>query len=868
MKTELFLYEGGAWKQADLYDDVEVPVVFCVSDVRDFTKVSSSRSETVRLPSTPANERLFRRAWDVTEDGSFEMDARVPARLIVDGEELKLNWAELMSVTTYGGGRTREYELVLFADTAQLFSKMKDYYLRDNDDSSYDVDLSDLDHVMTGQNILNSFFVAPGTGYTYVCVDKQNRSGMVAAQAAQFRYDELTPCVFIKEIWDRLFEMHGFSYDSTFLNSDRFKRLLYPHTDRWMHRRDDEVLAALSSVRGPSVVSVYCGAYSANKTESGTASYLGSASVTQQGSYAAFSNVTGYYTAPVTGVYSLRTAVPWRVGFSSTVSSILCLSGGEMKVVANLVKKSGSTSTIVQSVRSSNVLVDSRTFSGGVIEDLDVLESFTDDVFLYAGEQLYVTLYLFVRTRNSSTNTWLWRQPGTLSEVSVTFTFGGYETVAGELIRLDFELSDRICENSTVPMSSILHKMKQSDFVNSIVKMFNLYIEPLGENRFRIEPRDAYYALGATAVDWTQKLDRSSDIVLESAASLKNSPVVMRYAEDDDFYNNSYSGATGKRYGRYENATGLAGEAYEVEVSFAPTPGGRLCDEHHMQLPKIFKLDSEGQVDEDANMKPRLLYWNGWTAFPATRPDDRFVMCSRYNALDFGRHPYWPAAGHLDAYYGSDSFDLNFGGCDWYWYDFPTGDWVTSSNLYYTYWDREVNELSDPDTKKMTARFMLDVRDVSALRLYTPVLIDGAYWRINKINGFVPGRLTEVELITAKYVYLTYPTKLPRPIRPKPIAVLPPIGAKPSFADVISANITGIQPRLVDSYATLPAAIDDVIDSMGGASIGVTSIEYRSAEDSYDVIDANIREAPLASSKPAYYSKQGTKISDRSDFYP
>lgn len=158
---------------------------------------------------------------------------------------------------------------------------------------------------------------------------------------------------------------------------------------------------------------------------------------------------------------------------------------------------------------------------------------------------------------------------------------------------------------------------------------------------------------------------------------------------------------------------------------------------------------------------------------------------------------------------------------------------------------------------------MLDARDVSTLRLYTPILVDGAYWRVNKINGFVPGRLTEVELVTAKYVYLTYPTKLPRPIRPKPIAVLPPIVAKPSFADVISANITGIQPRLVDSYATLPAAIDDVIDSMGGTSIGFTSIEYRSAEDSYDVIDANIREAPLASSKPAYYSKQGTKISDR-----
>ena len=859
MKTELFIYESGAWKQADLYGDADVPVTLCVSDVADFTKVSASRSETVRLPMTPANDKLFRRAWCVSETGSFEMGVRVPARLIVDGEEMSLNWAELLSVTTVGGRRDGSFELILYSDTAALYGAMKDYYLKENEDAAYDVDLSDLDHEMTLATVHASFFASPGTGYTYVCADKQNRHGMAGAQAESFRLDEMTPCVFVKEVWDRLFEMHGFSYESTFLNSDRFKRLLYPHTDRWMYRDDADLASARSLVGGSTVVSLTVNKYDADHDEWAIATYKGDAAHTDQGSGEAFDNATGYYTAAESGWYSLKTAVPWRVSFSS-VSGTIRASGSKIRVVANVIKKAGTSLSTAAQITSAEIPVGNDTFDNNLIKDLHTLETSRDGIFLNAGEQMYVTLYLWVKTRDDN-GVWLWKDASTGTNVDVTFTFGGYEPVAGSLIRYLYEFEPRVSENSTVPMSSILHKIKQSDFVNSIVKAFNLYVEPVGANRFRIEPRDAYYALGTTAVDWTDRLDRSQETVVEGAADLRRRPVVMRYDEDSDFFNECYADSTGKKYGEYVGNSGSSGEEYEVKLSFAATPGGRLCDERTMQVPKIFKLDADGHVEEDARFKPRLLYWNGWS-YPS-EPSDRFVMRSlNGHSMTYSG---WPAAGHFDAYYGNDAFDLNFGSCQWYWYDLPVGDWSTWNNLFNYYWLKYVTELSDPDTKKLTARFRLTPRDVSTIRMYSPILVDGVYYRINRINSFKKGELTEVELINMNDVYVTYPVKHPRPVKPKPIAIAPSISKKPPFSHVIDANSLANSLRTVDKYVALPERTDDVIDSMGGRPIGETPFEYRSSDDAYDVIDGNIADAPQLTSLPTRSYDWMPRISERSD---
>lgn len=875
MKTELFIYESGAWKQADLYGDADVPVTLCVSDVADFTKVSASRSETVRLPMTPANDRLFRRAWCVSETGSFEMGARVPARLIVDGEEMQLNWAELLSVTTVGGRRDGSFELVLYSDTAALYGKMKDYYLVGNEDSAYDLDFSDRNHVMNQFNVWASFFQSvTGTGYTYVCVDKQNRHGMAAAQAASFNLDEMTPCLFYKEILDRLFEMHGFSYDSAFLNSDRFKRMLYPHTDRWITYDDDFVAAERANVEDDWSVTAEAQAADPAGTLYVTETDRYRGVVESQGSSLRWDEANAWYLVSVPGIYEIRTFMSFKVDLTTApgvdIANVGSSENRYVKAVANLVRlRADNGQEEILETMGGTMGIPPKNCSHvdyapngkrRIIETLYNQYEWTKR--LEAGDKLYINLTCIVSERTTQSGQYHWKQSGTNLPIDVSVEFGTGVN-ADEPTEFEVRLSDRVAEGAVVPMTNILHKIKQSDFLNSVVKAFNLYVEPIGVNRFRIEPRDDYYALGTAATDWTALLDRSQELTVEGAADLRRRPIVMRYADDVDFFNENYKNSTGRRYGEYLGNAGATGDEYKVELAFAPAPGGRLCAEHSMQLPKIFRFTSEGAPDYDAQFKPRMLYWNRATFFPDAA--DRFNLRSAVNTSQSWSYPYWPAAGHFDAYYGNDAFDVNFGSCEWYWYDIPVGDWSTWNNLYNTYWLKMVTELSNADTKKLTARFRLTARDVSTLRLYTPILVDGVYYRVNKISSFVKGKLAEVELINMNDVYVAYPTKVPRPVRPKPIAIAPGVLKKPPFSLILDANYTQNAARTVDKYVAYPAPMEDVIDAMGGRPIGETPFEYRSSEDAYDVIDGNVRNAPPAAALPDKRTGPTGSISDRSD---
>jgi hypothetical protein len=55
-------------------------------------------------------------------------------------------------------------------------------------------------------------------------------------------------------------------------------------------------------------------------------------------------------------------------------------------------------------------------------------------------------------------------------------------------------------------------------------------------------------------------------------------------------------------------------------------------------------------------------------------------------------------------------------------------------------------EASLQKTKTVTRYYMLDEYDIAILDLFKPVFDDGAYYLINKIENFIPGKVTKVEL--------------------------------------------------------------------------------------------------------------------------
>lgn len=861
MKTELFVYESSAWKQVDLYGDVAFPITYVISDIADFTKVGASRSETIKVPGTPSNDRLFRNAWNVSDTGSFEMDRKVRCYALQEGAQVFDGWLELLSVSTVGGTeRTREYECIAYSDTAGLYSSLKEYKLRGNDDPADDLDFSDYDHELTLPNVLAGFAPVIGEGVAYGLVDKHNRVAMAEIDACTFSLDELTPCLFVKEIWDRIFEKHGYTYESTFLNSERFKRLVYPHTDRWLRIPAADVDAAYANVgdsNTPELVSAYAYSNQSSAAARITSSNNWIGEVITMGADNSYNAATGVYTVTRTGYYRITTnfAIRLRVQTSTGTGSLYVdqfpynnrsISGSLTLRHVKAGQTAPSYQLTIQSTPDVNVSQPISQTSGSYTAYTTGHDATESIIYAKAGDKFNIKMVVDLWQRESYGGTYAWTYGAASLNVRAVLDTNvnalGYEPA------IQFALDDRVTEGSTVSATSILHEIKQSDFVNGIVRMFNLMIEPTGEGRFRIEPREDYYALGSAAKDWTDKLDRSQPLEISSAADLKYSPIRLTYAKDSDFYNESYSGATKKTYGEYSYNENGSGDKYEVTLPFAPTPGGPLCATSSMQVPRIFSIDSEGRPDYSKNFLPRVLYWKGWHAH---KGDTILQLTDSAGVLQYTRVTQWPALGHFDDYYGADAFDLNFNACDWYWYDLA-GTWATWNNLYNLYYRRQVEELQDPGTKVLRAMFRLTPKDVSELRMYDPIFVDGVYYRVSKLEGYVPGKLTKCELVSTKVQYIKFPAKHPKPVVVKPIARPPRPHLLPDYADVListGGNVSVRKPLLADVYdANLPD-FEDVRDAnrTDWSSYGVP-LEY-SLED-VQLIDANYRFAPRQHARP------------------
>ena len=102
--------------RADLADDALVVFNYAFSDLYNPAIIKNSYSQTVTLPGTDANNRLFGGAWrvDRVTGSGFNASKRVPFKIFDDaGELLQSGYARLEKVLTARGG-IHSYEVSLF----------------------------------------------------------------------------------------------------------------------------------------------------------------------------------------------------------------------------------------------------------------------------------------------------------------------------------------------------------------------------------------------------------------------------------------------------------------------------------------------------------------------------------------------------------------------------------------------------------------------------------------------------------------------------------------------------------------------------------------------------------------------------------
>jgi hypothetical protein len=281
-------------------------------------------------------------------------------------------------------------------------------------------------------------------------------------------------------------------------------------------------------------------------------------------------------------------------------------------------------------------------------------------------------------------------------------------------------------------------KIKQSDFIKSIVNMYNLVIVPDATNDRRIiyQTRDDYYD-GGIEKDWTNKIatDKGSDISFISNTNAKK--ITLSYKPDTDVVNKDYLAETKEVYGQLEyelqnqNIKGL--ETKEIIFSPTPidnTPFGTYAPMYSGQLPKC-----NIRILIDGGEQPTGL------AGAMTYDIIDYTVGTVETGI-FGIDTY-PMLTHQDNP-NTPLFDINFGLCDKYYHDFTS---VTNNNLYSMFWRRTIGQVDNG--KLFTAYFYLNEYDISILKLSDKIFVKDTWYNINSLqydpNSFGP---TKVVLMT------------------------------------------------------------------------------------------------------------------------
>ena len=338
-------------------------------------------------------------------------------------------------------------------------------------------------------------------------------------------------------------------------------------------------------------------------------------------------------------------------------------------------------------------------------------------------------------------------------EVFSDVLFDEYEMEANGFFRVTAE-NNTLLEHQDMDFNAIVPIVQMSELFTSVLQMFNLYVEvdPNNERNLLIETRDTFYSQGSTK-DWTYKLARDKDISLEPLGVLTDREYIYTYSEDGDYFNERYQNNRGHVYGRsrIEVDNDFVQSSKETEIIFSPTP---LINDNPSSriIGAIYDSDTEeGFKPTDSNV--RILQWGGmlpsnpqWIFGYSNANQQNIPLLAAFNT--------YPYAGHWDNPI-TPTIDINFGLTYELYYQanaFTGTIQVTNANLFNIYHRNYINEVTDKDSKVMTGMFYLEPTDINKLDFRDQIVIDNAYWRLNKVMNYNPFKegLTKVELIKIK----------------------------------------------------------------------------------------------------------------------
>ena len=811
-KVTDFFFEEVDYTNIDMLNELDLLLNFETFSIGDITRKTFIYSKELMLPRTSANAKFFRNYFDTNQDYFMNYKKKISAIVSFDDVSYRKGFLMIKEINEM------YFSAIFYEETIDLTSKIGNKLLED-------LDLSDYDHQNSRANIIASWSDYPEVKkYVYPFVDYGMSYYGLEGYCLQ-EYDDLDgrgllghdlfPAMGTKYLLDKIITEAGYTYTSSFLDSDEFKKLIIPYSNDINELDGNEGIVFGCSAgdinpfqlfgwkRGGGTLYWQSPFYNEWLGETigftgdvyyGPGYGNGSPNVTYDsaGFGAVRFNTIGYdyYDSygRVDDVYANKTLwsnftpqiandgkIPWLYNVKKA-SKYKChgtinLTGGQNAFYQ------GNKVVFVWVKISSASLEVTTTFDAEINED--VINTLTVSVppevqiakvLLSNGTNVELTEHTFNAKKGDIIYlAAFFNQEDRLLPLDGEdqWTNGIRYNITGSwgLHDMEYSINQTVNGSDVVPQNT-----KQIDFLKSIVKMFNLYIEPDREkqNNLIIEPRDSYYLNGSgTTHDWTALVDLDS-VKYNIPSWEAPNKYKFQHKKGKDFYNIYYDDALKDRYYGTKVLTidnDLSKSEVVVDDMFIPTWIKELTISG-------FKYDNISPLICTRVLKhlPTTDNPNASLKEVVNRDVERDIFMTYY---DFRKLPgsdtnkyrwyfdeylskYYPYTGHVIYPLGElDSANTNYN-LQWNTEQYGTYYTELSNNcLYNLHYRKQIEQIKNKNALKMTGEFYLKADDVLKLDFSNKIFINGTYYNILKIIDFNPGKPTKVELLKVIDDYIT-----------------------------------------------------------------------------------------------------------------
>jgi len=700
----------------DLYDSVPMPINKSIVDIREPEKRQSDYSKSLTIPGTANNHQIFSAIFNLDRstinsstlnfNPDFNPNLKADAILYRKGIPQLTGYIQLVSIKNVDGAI--EYECVIIGKFANLFQDLGELNLAQ-------LDLSEFDHVWNKTNVQNSWATSiikngttyvnfnasgqpNGAGYVYPLIDRGNSNGNTEND---YNFGTMYPAVYAKQVVDSIFAGAGYRYESNFFNSQRFKNLIIPYCGGEFRMTEGEVEDRTFLITNASALSY------TSSTQYNSQVFKIGFNVNGNDTNPSGINTTNHEWTCPTGLNG-----NYRFAFEGEIEATG--TGGNMGVSIQAIRKRGTSLLNI----SATYKIVSPTNTYQIKLESNLLD-------IQAGDIVYLTMYYnALSSSGNATNT------------TITFK-SGFELYSNPEANYQ--------EGQTIDIVSALpEKTKQTEFLQYLIKMFNLYVEvdKIDYKKLIIEPRDEFYL--DEYEDLTDYLDVSQELEIKPMGLLDFRVFEMTYKSDSDEFNKRYEDVYREPFSKinFTINNDFIRDSKFIDLGFSATPSADAKTNDRI-IPKIRPQDPSTDSSNLPVYNIRILQYGGlvntsqgWNLY--------------YNASAIQNYTQYPYAGMLDKIV-APTFSLEVTTAKAYFYGSKPD--ITTANLYNSYWLKTITEITDKDSKLVSGYFHLSPNQLANLSFRNYYRIDQQYYRLHQVeydlNSNEPVKIEFLKIKTA-----------------------------------------------------------------------------------------------------------------------